>query len=304
MSDLYQIWTVQLARVRLIKDPDIYPLNTTAKSGEKCFAPTFQNVMNYKEGRLSKEQYTDAYLRKMRDSQVANPGVWKKLLDHTKVAILCYCTPGQFCHRHLFVPIMQKYLEDRGHTVEVKGELNGAQYLPEDQRPKGKVSVEQKIAIFPFYSYKDMLSNHHRDGFTIKGVYFKWNEQFIMYCKAMLFGDKVTAEKILKATTPQACKLLGRDVAPYDDNVWKLKRRGFSFRGCYQKVIEHPDIKEYVLATGNAIIVEAAEHDTTWGVGIAKEDPRIYDMAQWRGANMQGEIWMDVRKRLQEDVVF
>jgi hypothetical protein len=76
------------------------------------------------------------------------------------------------------------------------------------------------------------------------------------------------------------------------------------FIGCLQKAREHPEIREYLLSTGNDILVEASKSDVIWGVGIAKDDPRIYDQSQWRGMNLLGEIWMDVRRILQAEVIF
>jgi ribA/ribD-fused uncharacterized protein len=299
---VYQIYTVQMSRSRNLKDKGIHVLDTTVKSGIKAFAPTWDMVMAHKEKRLSDDQYTDQYLRRMRDSRRDNPSVWKQLQDHTKFAALCYCTPGQFCHRHLAVHEFKDYLESLGHTVELKGEINGPQYYKEV--PKAVVSIPLFQEIVPFYSKHDLLSNHHPSGFTIKGVTFKHVEQFMMYCKAMLFNDKLQAGRILAEPDPQQCKILGRGVRPYDDNLWVSKRKRIVFLGCLQKAREHPEVRDYLLSTGNAILVEASERDRTWGVGIAKHDPRIYDMNQWQGANLLGEIWMEVRRILQAEVVF
>lgn len=304
MGDMYQIWTLQISRSKKTDRNEIHLLDTTAKSGIREFAPAWNDVMRYKDGYLSKEQYTDIYLRKMRDSQTSFPSMWKRLLEHKKVAVMCYCTPGKFCHRHLFVPLMAKYLEERGHTVQLMGELNGSQYQPDLEIPESVVSNSREKQIIPFYSADDPLSNHSRRGFTIKGIKFAHSEQFIMYCKAKLMGDHAKAAEILIAHHPQQCKILGREVTPYDERLWSLKRRPIAVRGAYQKAIEHPEIKEYLLSTGNAILVEASKSDKLWGVGIAKDDPRIYDPSQWQGLNLCGEVWMEVRRKLQEDVVF
>lgn len=301
MGDLYQIWTVQMARVRHIKDPEIHPLDTTAKSGTKEFAPHFNDVMRYKDGFLSENQYTDIYLRKMRDSQQQFPSVWKRLLKHKKVAVICYCTPGKFCHRHLFAPLMKKYLEDQGHQVKLMGELNGPNYAP---MPESIVSIPREQKIIPFYGKEDLLSNHNPSGFLVKGVWFDHGEQFLMYCKSKLMGDHVTAERILKEKNPQGCKMLGRAVTPWDETLWKLKRRGIMNRGCYEKAKQNPHVDEYLLSTDNHILVEASGSDRNWGVGISKDDPRIYDMNQWQGLNLLGESWMWARRKRQEEIIF
>lgn len=309
MSLKFQLYTVQLARSKKM-DESIHLLDTTAKSGVKEFAPLFSNVMRYKEGTMSMEQYTDAYLRKMRDSKQQNPQVWKELLKHQKVAIACYCKPGQFCHRHLFARLMRDYLMASGHEVEMMGELNGVPYIlpamnmvtPEIQTPP--VVINKRDNITPFYGKEHPLSNHHEAGFTIKGVYFKWTEQFLMYCKAKAFKDEIIAEKILEAKSPQICQALGKQVKNYNEATWRILRRKMAFLGNLQKANENPHVKEYLLNTGNNILVEASPYNRIWGVGIAVDDPRIYDVDLWEGSNLQGESWMAVRKRLQEDVIF
>jgi len=304
MGDIYKLHTVQIYRAQKLGESGIHLLDTTAKSGNPAWAPAYSDVMAYKDGSLSKADYTEIYLHRMATSQACYPEAWKELLNYHNVAIACYCAPGKFCHRHLFLPLHKVYLEAQGHTVELMGEFNGVQYLTEADQPPSVVSIPFEQKIVPFYGPEDPLSNHHFSDFIVKGVKFNHNEKFIMYCKAMFFKDLVTAEKILKAHHPQQCKLLGRDVTPYNDPIWKTKRRGYSFIGSYQKALQNTYISEYLLATGNAILVEAAKHDRDWGVGIGIDDPRIYDMSQWNGANIQGEVWTDVRTKLQEHVVF
>lgn len=302
MADVYQLWTVQIYRAAKLGEQSIHLLDTTAKSGVSAFAPAFSDVMAYKAGRLSKEQYTDIYVKRMIESRRDNPVEWFQLQDHKKVAVACYCAPGKFCHRHLFIKDHQAHLESLGHEVQLMGEFNGAPYY--DTVPEAVVSVPIQRQIIPFYSKDDVLSNHHPSGFMVKGVTFPHVESFMMYCKAMLFKDTVTAAKILTTSNPQACKMLGRQVRPYDDVVWVKKRRSYVFIACLQKAREHPEIREYLLSTGNALLVEASARDVIWGVGIAKDDPRIYDINAWRGMNLSGEVWMQVRRVLQEEVVF
>jgi hypothetical protein len=217
----YRLWTVQMAKARHLKE-GIHLLDTTAKSGIPAFAPSYSNVMRYKDGQLSKEEYTELYLAKMTQSQLSHPDAWQQLLNHTNVAVACYCTPGKFCHRHLFWSLMKAYLEERGHTAEYKGEYSGPQYY--DKVPEAVVSIPHEVTIVPFYGKEDVLSAFSPHGYTVKGVTFKWDEQFMMYCKAMLFGDTFIAGEIMKATTPMGCKILGRRVKPYDDNLWKARR--------------------------------------------------------------------------------
>jgi ribA/ribD-fused uncharacterized protein len=297
----YQIHTIQMANHRKLKD-GMHLLDTTAKSGVPAFAPVFSNVMAYKDGTLSEEEYTRRYLEKMAASQVTSASIWEELLVHKQVAVACYCTPGKFCHRHLFVPIMKAYLEERGHTVELMGELGGKQYC--NHIPEAIVSIPFERKIIPFYTRDHVLSNHAPIGFTVKDIHFKHGEMFLMYCKSVLMGDMETANKILVTDNPQACKMLGKRVKPWDEQKWLLKRRGISNRLCYEKAVQNPEVDEYLLGTNNDILVEASPSDVIWGVGIAENDPRIFDVNEWQGLNLLGESWMWARRKRQEDVIF
>jgi ribA/ribD-fused uncharacterized protein len=60
-----------------------------------------------------------------------------------------------------------------------------------------------------FFGKENPLSNWHPAKFVVNGVKFCNNEQFMMYCKAKLFGDEFIAGEILLATEPLDHKLLG-----------------------------------------------------------------------------------------------
>ena len=58
-------------------------------------------------------------------------------------------------------------------------------------------------------------------------------------------------------------------------------------------------LKNYLLGTGDAILVEASPYDDQWGIGMnAEEAPRLNDPARWRGVNLLGWALMEARDRL------
>ena len=76
-------------------------LDVTVKSGDKVFAPTWKMVKGYLNSSMTEEEYTNLYHGMMRDSFVKNSARWKQICQYEKVALACYCKPGDFCHRHL-----------------------------------------------------------------------------------------------------------------------------------------------------------------------------------------------------------
>ena len=65
---------------------------------------------------------------------------------------------------------------------------------------------------------------------------FFCTEQAFMWAKAKQFNDQKTAEKILQEkSSPMMCKMLGREVANYNDKVWNKVRYGFMHDANYEK---------------------------------------------------------------------
>lgn len=106
---MVQIYTVQISKAKqtgLIDDPRF--LDTTVKSGDKVFAPTWKMVMGVKEGKISKEEYTQEYYEMMRKSYRINRQRWDEVLGMEEVILGCYCRAEEFCHRDLLRDMLVK----------------------------------------------------------------------------------------------------------------------------------------------------------------------------------------------------
>jgi len=156
--------------------------------------------------------------------------------------------------------------------------------------------------VLAFYSRRDFMSNHYICYFTVKGITFNCTEQFMMYCKAMLFGDRDVADLILKATNPQAQKVLGRRVRGYVEEEWVAKREQYILIGMIEKYKQNPQECQWLLDTEDAILVEASERDTLYGVGLSEDDPRIENPYEWRGRNLCGDLTMMAREHIRRAV--
>lgn len=119
-----KIWTIQLSRWRLAKQAGIEIVNITAKSGEQCFAPCFQAVMEYKQGVVSEATYTSMYVERMRESFRRDLQKWEALKGKRNVAYACYCRENEFCHRHIFVGLLTRYLDKEQIAYELLGEVS------------------------------------------------------------------------------------------------------------------------------------------------------------------------------------
>lgn len=134
--------------------------------------------------------------------------------------------------------------------------------------------------------------------FEVDGLCFATAEHYMMWCKAVLFGDQPVADQILSAPHPHRAKALGRQVAGFDHQVWESQRYGIAVAGNRAKFGQHDDLRDYLLGTGERVLVEASPVDRVWGIGLAADDQRADDPAQWRGLNLLGFALMDVREAL------
>ncbi len=116
--------------------------------------------------------------------------------------------------------------------------------------------------------------------------------------KARLFGDPEMLAEIIQAPSPQAAKALGRKVRNFDADVWSAKCFEIVVNGNVQKFRQNSAMQEFLLSTGNAILVEAAPRDQIWGIGLGEHNERARDPAQWRGQNLLGFALVEVRARL------
>lgn len=111
-------------------------------------------------------------------------------------------------------------------------------------------------------------------------------------------GDKGTFAKIVQAKDPAACKSLGRQVTPFNGELWEKHLKDTALTVVQQKFASDPRLKEVLLSTGDAIICEATRNDKIWGIGIDVGDPRVNNIKQWQGRNVLGEALMEARASL------
>lgn len=145
---------------------------------------------------------------------------------------------------------------------------------------------------------KGFLSNWYISKFEVAGRVFSSMEQFMMYQKAICFGDEAVAEQILKTDDVARIKELGRMVSGYNENIWNGMRQLIVYEGLVAKFSQNEELKERLLQTGDALLVECAVHDRIWGIGLSMKDERRFDISQWRGKNLLGYALMMVRNKI------
>ena len=131
--------------------------------------------------------------------------------------------------------------------------------------------------------------------FEVDGTIYPTAEHWMMACKARLFGDEDALKAVLSSETPAKAKEQGRLVQHFDPAVWDQHRYDIVVDGNFHKFTQHAALKEYLLATGEKVLVEASPNDAIWGIGMGINDPAASNPATWRGSNLLGFALMEVR---------
>jgi ribA/ribD-fused uncharacterized protein len=129
-------------------------------------------------------------------------------------------------------------------------------------------------------------------------VNFNRAEKFMMYKKAILFGDFKTAIQILETDDPAKQKALGREVKNFDQTKWDMEARDIVYCGNLYKFSQNSKLKQLLIATAGTTLVEASPFDTIWGIGLRESDPRAHNRDTWLGTNWLGQVLTNVREEL------
>ncbi|MEU6219037.1 NADAR family protein [Streptomyces sp. NPDC047022] len=144
------------------------------------------------------------------------------------------------------------------------------------------------------------LSQWWQSPFTVDGVEYATAEHWMMASKARLFDDAEAERKALQAPNPALAKKAGRLVRGFDDAVWQRERFAIVVEGSVHKFAAHTDLREFLLGTGDRVLVEASPVDRIWGIGMAETDEGADDPLRWRGPNLLGFALMEARERLRK----
>jgi len=139
------------------------------------------------------------------------------------------------------------------------------------------------------------LSQWWKSDFVYEENRFTSAEQWMMYQKAILFGDKQIAEEILSDENPAKVKSLGRKVNGFSPELWDKKKFEIVVKGSFLKFSQNPDLKAYLIGTKNRVLVESSPVDRIWGTGLAKDHEFAEVPQKWKGENLLGLALMKAR---------
>ena len=129
-----------------------------------------------------------------------------------------------------------------------------------------------------------LLSSVSAHGFELEGHYWPTAEH---YYQAHKYEGMPLVDKILDAKTGVEAHQIGNQWFKRKAKNWKNNRRLWMTRALYRKTIEYDEVRDALLATEDALLVETSLYNHFWGIGRDQ-----------RGDNTFGHIWMDIRKKL------
>jgi ribA/ribD-fused uncharacterized protein len=143
------------------------------------------------------------------------------------------------------------------------------------------------------------MSQWAKSKFIIDGVEFNTCEQYMMYKKALMFGDYLMAKAIMETKNPREQKAFGRQVEGFNKERWETYCRDIVYDANVAKFTQNEEMKEELMFTAGRTLVEASPHDKIWGIGLAAADPLASDRNTWKGTNWLGEAI----ERVREDMI-
>ena len=194
------------------------------------------------------------------------------------------------------------------NLIEYKGDGGDYMYDTLEALKKG-YNEGEKIEYIFFWGHhqkkdgsisKSCFSQWYKSYFSIDGTIYSCMEQYMMAEKARLFNDEEILIEIMKEQEPKKIKDLGRRVKNFDDVLWSQKCQDIVRKGNLAKFEQNKQLKQFLLSTGNKILVEASPFDTIWGIGLSEQAEEAGDPNKWRGTNYLGFALMWVREQLRE----
>ncbi len=142
--------------------------------------------------------------------------------------------------------------------------------------------------ITAFYSEASPLSNHNKHSLKHPdGTFYVSPEHGYSHRCSLYLQDDITAHKILTAITPNNAKTEAKNIKGLKDGNWHTYHPNLAreqmYHICKLKMEQTPNLKNFLLATGNTTLVEASKYGTKWGAGIAINDPDVFKKHRWKG---------------------
>jgi ribA/ribD-fused uncharacterized protein len=156
---------------------------------------------------------------------------------------------------------------------------------PEGKEGRGRMSVVHFYSTSGEYG---CFSNFSPHPITLKGRTWPTSEH---YFQAQKFPGVPDEEEIRLARSPMIAARMGRSRKRPLRKDWESVKDSIMHEAVLAKFTQHDDLRDILLATGDATIVEHTQKDAYWGDG-----------GDGRGKNRLGQLLMEVREELRSGI--
>ncbi|HTL88386.1 MAG TPA: NADAR family protein [Leptolyngbya sp.] len=132
------------------------------------------------------------------------------------------------------------------------------------------------------------FSNFARYAIELKGKTWATSEH---YFQAQKFVGTSHEEDLRQAKNPREAADMGRDRNRPLRPDWEAVKDDVMREAIYAKFTQHADLREKLLATGEAVLVEHTKNDRYWGDG-----------GDGTGRNMLGKLLVELRDRIRSEM--
>jgi ribA/ribD-fused uncharacterized protein len=142
--------------------------------------------------------------------------------------------------------------------------------------------------VIHFYGTREefgCFSNFSAHPIRVKGMMWATSEH---YFQAQKFAGTEREQEVRFAKSPSVAARLGRSREHPLRPDWETVKDTIMREAVLAKFIQHADLRQILLDTGDAVLVEHTANDAYWGDG-----------GDGSGRNMLGQILMSVRDELQ-----
>ena len=150
------------------------------------------------------------------------------------------------------------------------------------------MTIQNKILFLSTKGTYGCFSNFSRHPITYNGLLFATSEHLYQWLK-LGSGEVETPEQF--AVRMESNPKFAKDIANHNKdlhvNNWHVIKYDIMLQCCRLKCEQHPNIKDVLLGTGKAEIIENSPYDYEWGCG-----------ADGSGKNLLGKVWMTIRNDL------
>ena len=145
-----------------------------------------------------------------------------------------------------------------------------------------------------FHGELSPYSNFHPCKFTLDNIVFPTAEHYIQYQKALIFGDSVTANNILKSETALDAKRLSYRIVNFNRQQWVREGYKICERGVRAK-FEQNELLMNMLKTTQPRVLAESSLDRLWGTGLSLNDKDALNANKWNGEGWLSRILMGIR---------